>query len=84
MTITQYRDNRDRVLYANWKVQEFRSVERFSDYQKIKARLRQGDAVPGVLQGKRRIWLPDHRLTIVIAVTGVISVLLTVVLVLRS
>ena len=39
----QYSDNYGRALYADWKVQEFRSVERFSDYRKIKLRLHQGD-----------------------------------------
>jgi hypothetical protein len=78
MTIMQYKDNHGRVLYADWKVQEFRSVQRFSDYRKITARLHQDGTSPGVRQPKRRIWFTDHRLTIVIAATGVMLVILAV------
>jgi hypothetical protein len=83
MTIMQYREHDDHVLYADWKVQEFRSVERFSDYRKIKARLHQDDIIPGARQPERRIWFSDHTLTTVIAATGVLLVLLTMVLILR-
>jgi hypothetical protein len=83
MTIMQYRENYVRVLYADWKVQEFRSVERFSDYRKIKARLHQDNIIPGVRQPERRMWFSDHMLTSVIAATGVLLVLLTIVLILR-
>lgn len=79
MTIMQYRDNHDRVLYADWKVQEFRSVERFSDYRKIKAMLRQDGIISGVRRPERRAWFTDHRLTIIIAATGIMLVLLAVI-----
>ena len=79
MTIMQYRENHGRVLYADWKVQEFRSVERFSDYRKIKARLQQGNSIPRIRQPERRVWLSDHMLTIIIAATGIMLVLLAVI-----
>jgi hypothetical protein len=79
MTIVQYREHDDHFLYADWKVQEFRSVDRFSDYQKIKARLQQDDVVLGTRRPERHMWFSDHMLTIVIAATGIILVLLAVV-----
>lgn len=84
MAIMQHGDNHDCVFYASWKVQEFRSVDRFSDYQKIKSRLHQGDIIPGVPRQKRRSFFSDHRLNIVIAATGVMVLLATVVLILIS
>ncbi len=78
MTIMQYSENHDHVLYADWKVQEFRSVAQFSDYRKIKARLHQGNSIPGVRKPERHQWLSDHLLNIVIAATGIILVLLAV------
>jgi hypothetical protein len=80
----QSRDNHDRVLYADWKVQEFRSVQRFSDYRKITARLHQGGIIPIARQPKQRIWVSDHWLTIISTATGIILVLLAVVSILLT
>lgn len=79
MTIMQYKDNRNRIFYADWKVQEFRNVQQFSDYRKITARLHQSRRLPGVRQPKRLDWFSDHRLAIITAATGVMLVLLAVV-----
>jgi hypothetical protein len=79
MTIMQYKENHDRVLYADWKVQEFRSVRRFSEYRDIKSRLHQSDIILGIRQLKRRMWFSDHVLTIVIAATTVMLLLVAVV-----
>ena len=73
MTNMQHRDDRGRVFYADWGVQEFRGIERFSDYRKIKARLQRNGIVPGARRSKRRIRFPDHRLNFIIAISGVIA-----------
>jgi len=70
------------VLYARWEIRVFRGIERFSDYRKIKARMRPV-MTPDVhaLQDRKRGWrslLSDKGLTRIIAVGTVVLVLLAV------
>lgn len=79
MTMTLHRANNERVLYVDWEVQEFRSVGQFSEYRKIKARLQQGVTLPEGRKPRRPTWLSDHRLNIIIAASGVLVFLVTMV-----
>jgi hypothetical protein len=74
--------SRGRVLYARWEIRVFRGIERFSDYKKIKARIRplmdNATDLHAVRDGKQR-WrslLSEKGLTTVIAVGTVVLVLL--------
>ena len=74
--------SRGRVLYARWEIQEFRGIERFTDYKKIKARMRPvKDITPDVhaLRRGKQGWhsvLSDKVLTTTIAVGTIILVVL--------
>lgn len=76
--------SRGRVLYARWEVRVFRGIERFSDYKKIKARVRPlTDKTAGehALRGGKRRWhslLSDRGLATIIAVGTVALVLLAI------
>ena len=75
---------RGRALYARWEIRAFRGIERFSDYKKIKARVRPVKHSPiGVCtaQDEKRRWrsqLSDRGLAGIIAAGTVMLVLIGV------
>jgi hypothetical protein len=72
----------EHALYASWEIQAFRSVQRFSDYRKIKGRLRRTiDNGANLAKDRRPSWrflLSDRWLTIIIAVGTIVLVLIGV------
>jgi hypothetical protein len=74
--------SRGRVLYARWEIRVFRGIERFSDYKRIKAHMRQVmnyTADVNAPRSEKRGWrslLSDKGLTTIVAVGTVLLVLL--------
>jgi hypothetical protein len=76
-------ESRGRILYARWEIRLFSSVERFSDYKKIKARAQSIFHYPSMRRqrGGKRGWrslISNHGLTAVIAIGTVVLILLAV------
>jgi hypothetical protein len=73
-------DNRGRIYYARWEVRIFRGIERFSDYKKVKTKMRRVviDNVADVPapRGAKRGWR-SLRSDKIIAVGTIALVLLT-------
>lgn len=72
-----------RLLYARWEIRAFRGIERFSDYKRIKDRMRpvtdNAADVHALQRGVRslRLLLSDRELTTITAVGTVMLVVLT-------
>jgi hypothetical protein len=85
-----HRASPGRVLYARWEICAFRGVERFSDYKRIKDRMRpvmDNSANVNALRGGIRRWrslLSDKEMAIINAVCAVVLVLLTAALLIAT
>ena len=76
--------SREPALYAHWDIRVCRGVERFSDYKKVKARIRRAlntNLSANVPQGRKPHWrslLSDKGLATITAIGTVALVLLGV------